>query len=297
MPNEITQNDTKVQLHPVAPDFSLFIDEHNLVNDFLIPFSVSCLKNNEKIILYFNKKSEYTYLINLEIEDAFLFFIKTFFIKEKIDVFTAFEIISFYEKVSDEETKFYSIFSLLNFPSSKKGMDYFRAFKEFSLKLKTLLKNKKINLSEAFLFHEKFKNGYDEILVLLPENSSCSETSFILRNLSEYAAKENKTADDVAKLLMKEEFKSGKELLEITKRLRFPLYTNCLLKFKSFLKEFDFPKGSEIEFDETFEKNDYTLKVKFKNMKELEKKLDKIKNELERNAGQKDLFLEGNLFK
>ena len=89
-------------------------------------------------------------------------------------------------------------------------------------------------MQEAFLFHTVFKSGYDNILKIIPGNLTFSEINSLIRNLSEYAKKNNKKSMQIFYILNNNKFDSKNEFLEFIFKLRFPLYSTYSEKFKKF---------------------------------------------------------------
>ena len=125
MQNNLFKLESNIKVHKISSGIKKIINNYDIANDFIKSISISCLYNNDKVILFYNPDSQFCFNIDEEIEDAFITIVKKFFYKEKIDLFISFEILNEFSKIYRNETSFYKLFNYLNWPSSKKGFDYF----------------------------------------------------------------------------------------------------------------------------------------------------------------------------
>ena len=143
------------KVHGISNKFlNLFKTTDKLRNIFPVLASLCCLdKKNEKIIFYRNSKSDYCYYIDAQLGDAYLFFIKNFINEKSIDVKIAFQFLIIAEEIPLTEKNMFMLFLHLHWPSSKKGVDYLNAMKEFSHELREKVFQKKVSLKNAYFFH------------------------------------------------------------------------------------------------------------------------------------------------
>ena len=135
-----------------------------------------------------------------------------------------------------------------------------------------------MSLKEAYHFNKVFLSDYDGFLSLLPKNLTFSQVNEVIRNICEYSTKKNKKIDDIIKI-----FEHINADLFVTKsnNLRYPLYSKYLSIFDSFIKALKLPKGAKVIYDKTFEKEEYTIEVKYQNITSLLNKINQIKQSLE----------------
>ena len=110
--------------------------------------------------------------------------VKNVFNKKDIDIKIEYQLLLIAEELDSNYNLIYRILDCINWPSGKKGYDYFITFKNFSLKLKKLVFKKSLSLSDAYFFHKNFLKNYDPLLKLLPAKLTFSECNNVIRNIS-----------------------------------------------------------------------------------------------------------------
>jgi hypothetical protein len=244
--------------------------------------------NNEKEYIYFQDDYVFTLFINLNIEESFKYFIKEFIPEKSLDIKLSFELLQIADKLELSEKCFFEIFSLMKWQTFKKGLDYFNALKTFSNSLRNRVLTKKLSINEAYLFHNQFKNDYDDFIDKLPLHFSFSQNNQIFQYIVEISKKNNKKLNEIIVLC---DFKDEITLFESLFRLKYPEYSKILNKFNNFIGSFGFPKNTNIDFDKTFEKTDYKFEIKFSNVIQLKDKLKKTIESIEKNQ-DKDNFID-----
>ena len=255
-------------------------------NTFFLFTSFCCVNyKNEKIIFFHNPKSDYCYYLDAKLDVAYIFFIKNFINEKSIDIKIAFSLLLIAEEIQLPEKKLFELFNILHWPSSKKGIDYLNAMKEFSDKLKGKIFKKKISLKEAYFFHRVFQKDYNRLLSLLPENFTFSQANEVIRNICEYSRKEKKGIDHIVKLLNNLDANS---IMSLSYDLRYPLYSKYINIFESYIEKLNLPKGTRIVFDKTFEKEEYNIEIKYTNISTLLNKINSIKKSLDHYLSKDD---------
>jgi hypothetical protein len=274
---------------------SLF-NEQILNNDFFSSLSFCYKDPADKIVFLIKNNDQYTYLIDSGIKNCFSSILKYFVNKKDINLYFSFNVLLIAEKIGFEETEYFEIFKFLGWQHSKKGLDFFNIMKCFSENLKNKVFNKKISINEAVLFHSRFEKDYDKILDKIPEDMSFSNTNKIIKFITEYSKKEDKNLTDIISEI---NFSNEKTLIESAFAARYPKSDNADMKMKEFIGNIGLPKNSEIIYDKSFETEDYSLQLKFKNFDSLKEKISEIKKRLETVRDQnsfKDIFIHKNLF-
>lgn len=271
---KIILKENEFPVHKISDKLSEILKMNdNLKKIYSLLTNVCCYDNDRIIIFYINEKSEFCYLINSGIEDAYIFFIMNFLNEKELELKTAFGLLTLAKEIIKDEVKMFELFNILHWPSSKKGLDYLNSINDFSDRLKTLVFEKKLSIKEAFLFHNSFFKNYDELLNSFPKSLTYTELSEVVRNICEYSKRENKSIDEILeKLVNIDENKK----VEFIYNLRYPLFSGYIKIFKSFIKEIDLPRAVILDFDNTFENDTYSLSIKFKNAMSLLKKINKL---------------------
>ena len=169
--------------------------------------------------------------------------------------------------------------------------------KKFSGKLREKVFQKKVSLKDACYFYKSFLNNYDRLLSFIPEKLTFSQTNEVIRNISEYSRREKKNINDIIKLFSNIDID---KILSFSYDLRYPLYSKYLDVFDSYMKKLNIPKGAKIIFDKTFEKEDFSIEIKFNNISSFLNKIKMIKESLEHfisNDDYLDFFDHNKLFK
>jgi hypothetical protein len=285
------------KVHPFADKLSgIFKANIRLTNYYSLLANVCCYVNQEINIFYINPDSEFCHLLKSEIEDAYAFFIRHFIDEKYIDLKTSHELLKLALFTNFADVKMFELFNILHWPSSKKGLDYLKGMEEFSDKLKNLVLNKKISIKEAYLLNKTFTGNYDDFLELLPERLTYTESGEAARYISEYGKREKKSIGQIVASL---KGVPENEILDFIYRLRYPLFSEFHGRFINFIKELNLPKDVKVDFDKTFENDNYVLNVKFKDARALIKKMDEIVNKLDSyvHDEKQDFFIHENLFK
>ncbi len=292
----------KFKIHNIEKSFSKLLKikpEINLITNLL---SICCMDNNDEIvIIYNNPESKFCLYFDRQINKSFLDIIKELFSKKDIDIKIGFHLLLIAEELKLSSKLFYKILEYINFPSGEKGLDYFLSLKRFSKKLRELVLNKNISLNEAYFFHQYFLKEYDELFKIIPDNLTFTERSNIIRNITEFAKKEKKSIIEIIKLFNDLNIdKTRENIINFSNHLRYPKKSKYKEYFIKKIIELDLPKNTNISLDETFEKEDYSLNVKFNNFSSLLDKINRIKNSLEKYSSKDgfiDFFDHNNLFK
>ena len=155
--------------------------------------------------------------------------------------------------------------------------------------------NKKVSIVEAILFDDYFKEDYFEFINKLPDDLTFSEFGQLLRNLTEFAKNRGYKLEDLYRLV---DFSTKQNLLTSVFNLKFDSYVKIKDKFETFLDKLNFKNGVEVIYDKSFEKEDYYLQIKFRDLKSLHQKLSNTKDKIENiiNSNEKDLFNQDLLF-
>ncbi len=288
---KIIESNDKIVLSSEIEEFSKFLlnsREYKTVTNF------SCSSGDKLFYLFFDNMNSYTTLIELDLEDGFIFFINNFIKIEKSDIHLIFNIINTADKLNFSLNSIYRLFSITNFQTGKRGFDYYNEIKNFSEKLKNEVFNKRVQLNEAYIFHNTFKdNNYDNFLELLPQNLTFSEKSTILRYAFETFKMNQTPLDDIIKSI---NFLSKEHIINSIRALRFPNYEEAKNSFSYFLKRLSLDKN--IEYSDTFESEDYKFFIKFNSKRELFEKIEKVYESLKKDKNSsEDLFIHDNLFK
>lgn len=236
----------------------------------------------------------------IDIFTAAKFLISNFMNKNKIDMQSAFLMIDTFFNVKSDlpvQRTIYPLFALLGWLPSKKGEDAYRAFPNFSEKLRSMLQNKKVGLNEAFLFHLHLSEySYDEILEEIPENLSFSETNYCLKTMTEIIQNRNAdclgtNTDYIDKMLKKlADSKNKSDFIAKLKQLRYPKTMQTKERFADYVSAFKFPSGVFVVTDEFFEKNTVNMEISFNSKKNLEQKLTQILTQLKTQEKSPDYF-------
>ncbi len=275
-------------------------NNNEIINKILFSFNYGCFENDKEILFYLNNKNHDSIIFESQLNQAFSYFIKNCFNISKLNYRIGYELLLIYQEIivstKNNSEDIYDLFYLMDFPCTNKGLILFNEIINFSEKLKDMFFNRKVSIKEAYLFHKTFLNNYDKFLLILPENLSFTQVNMILRNISEYSKKENITIIQIIKL-----FKSIKKenMLDASKKLKYPKYSVYKSIMIDYINRLKLPNGVKVNFDETFEKEDYILELKFNNINSLLKKINHIKkniDDLSQNKNTKDLFIHSNLF-
>jgi len=116
-----------------------------------------------------------------------------------------------------------------------------------------------------------------------------------IQYLVEICKKDNLTLSEVSEKI---NFTNDELLLSSIFQIKFPDYNFYLKEFTDFISSFDFPKNVTLDFDKTFEKEDYILNIKFSNLKQLYEKITKLNESISIVSKSKiDFFDHNNFFK
>lgn len=263
--------------------------------------------DGKQIFLTFREISSYTIDTGSNsFLDALICFVDNVIVKNKINPVSAYHVIDLAVKDLPEKERndlcecrrLFSLFSLLQWPSSSKGVEYYQEFPKFSEGLIQYLEGRKISLNEAFLFHMALKtNGifsYDFLWGKWNLTYSYSENNQILKSLAEIAKRKE---EDFLDLLSRLDFSLDfKTLWGQLQKKRYPYYTRTKKIFDTYLEDFHLPPGTTILPAPFFEKNEYLLQVKFKDRNSLTKKITVLEKSLGRLSQATDFFQTEELF-
>ncbi|HPO49494.1 MAG TPA: hypothetical protein PLO89_04130 [Spirochaetota bacterium] len=253
---------------------------------------------NQKEFLLYDEKNDFSILFEGDLKEVFLFIVKNYFGNKKNDIKFSYEILSLSEEIIPEkDEKFlFKIFSLIGWQGYKKGLDYYETLKKMESTLKTKILDKKISIVEGVLFHNYFQKDYSFFIDKLPKDASFSENNQIIRYLTEVCKKKDLKLSDVDKKI---DFSSEKNIINSLFNLKYPNYSGIKKRFEKFILDFDFPSGVKIDYDHTFEKEEYSLEISFNSIESLSKKIAKIKKNLDKSIllNENDFFIQENLFK
>lgn len=295
---QIIKIENSFNIHPINKKIQELISRSpDLANKFLLLNGICCKdKGNEKLIIYKNNESEYGYYIDKTLNESFVFIIKNFISVSNLNVGIVFDILLLAQDIGLDQLQMYELFNILHWPSSKKGMDYLISMRSFSPELKELVINEKISLKEAYLFHEHFKKDYDAVFNILPSKLSFSVKNELIKHITEYSKKENKTLDEIIRELKRSDTKDIKKKVF---ELRYPYFSKYNMLFQKYLDEIKLPGGVKIDYDKTFEKQDYDLNIRYKDIHALNKKLKKLSESINDFIDKNDIdpFDHNQLFK
>ncbi|OHD13027.1 MAG: hypothetical protein A2086_07470 [Spirochaetes bacterium GWD1_27_9] len=286
----IIKEENELKIHPIEPFIKGLIDKRKHL--FLSFVNISCFDSDQKVYIYYDPDNQFSFFIQSDIKEAFIYFVKIFFNEKIVDISFSYKILLIAESLKFSEKDFFDLFYLLHWQTGKKGIDFFYRMKNFSANLKEKVLDKKLSINEAYFFDANFIN-YDNFLELLPKNLSFSETNQIISNITEYSKKENKNIEEIIRLL---DFTNPKTLVLSAFSLKYSIYSKIKLKFNNFIQKFNLPSNCKIIYDENFETQNYKLEIGFKDKKNLYEKISVIKKSLESNVESEDLFIHKNLF-
>lgn len=248
---------------------NMILTKSDILNEMLQSVGFSC-KTIDELVLFSSGTGEHEFVCESDIFHAYEYFIKNFIYKNKIDSYSAFKIID--SAICDGvcEKDVYRLFNSLNWTSSAKGWELYTTFKSFSITLIDLVRLKKVALNEAFLFHRQFKSGYDELLLHIPSKSSFSENTKAIRLIYEIDLKLNQK---ISFYIDKIKDRGIEDILSILTSLKYPHYLDARSKVDDFIKQIKLPSGVTILPDQYFEKDETVCSIKFKNLKDLDKKI------------------------
>lgn len=272
----------------------LLQENKTLHSFYAISTGIICLSGDRQVVLYRNNQAQYYFFLDLQPDDAFIYFIEHFITKKNITIKIAYQLLEIASSLNFSEKKFFELFPHINWQLSRKGLDYYREFQNFSTILKNKLFTKKISLKEAYFFHNYFQSDYDKFLTSFPDNLSFSRTNEIIRNIVEYAKKSKKTIGEIYTEINQPPQIS---LYDHAFTLRYPLYSKYNSQLSDYITSLKLPGGVKIEYDKTFENSNYTMNITFKNLPMLLKKLDTVIKTLNNvHTSQTDLFDQNTLF-
>lgn len=269
----VINNPTDLKISSFNETLSIFISkEEKILSNFNIIYAPAII---EKEYLYFNINNSFSIVLDTDLHNAFIFILEQFYIDRKPDINKSYEILLLTEKLNVENSEqfYFTVFNIIGWNSNRKGLDYFKALKNMAEELRNMILNKKVSIVEGVLFHNYFKNDYCDFIRNLPGNMTFSENNQILRFVTEICKRNNLTIKDIYPEI---NFKDKTVIIESLFRLRYPNYSAIKRKFEDFIKETNIP--ASISYDDTFEKEEYTLTITFNTLKNLSQKTNKIKN-------------------
>ncbi|HOV13204.1 MAG TPA: hypothetical protein PK771_02880 [Spirochaetota bacterium] len=288
---KIIQNPKNISIHEISNDIKILLkDEDNLIKHFNIVY------NGEKY-LYFSENNSFSIMIDGTKDEGVVFLLKNLYVNKKPDIKKSYKILLISEKIYNgvNEDFFYKIFPIIGWQTFKKGLDYFKKLKSMESALSEKVLNKKVSIVEAILFHDYFQKDYSDFIEKLSGDLTFSEYNQVLRNLTEFSGKNNLTLYQVENRI---EFSNKKYLIDSIFNLKFSDYKKIKKRFDTFINDFNFQNGVEIIYDESFEKENYALKINFTDIKSLAKKVEKVKDSIDKFilSDKKDMFNQDFLF-
>lgn len=281
--------DNNYKTHKVERSLSDIFKIHPGLNPVFRLLKFCCLDNNEIVIIYNNPSSRYCLYYDHEIPEAIIYIIKNILNKKDIDLRMEYQLLLIAEVLDPGNDLVFKILEYIDWPSGKKGHDYFISFKGFSKLLKELIFKKSLSLSDAFFFHEYFIKDYDAFLKIIPDKLTFSERNNIIRNITEFAIKNKKSINDIIKTM--KNLKNSKNracILDYSNNLRYPERLKYRKYFISEVAKLELPKGANIHFDDTFEREDYSIQIKFNDFSSLLNKINLVKKSLENRYSEND---------
>jgi hypothetical protein len=282
----------EMYIHPVSEVFAKLIKStKNNENTFSRFLGICCLdKEGRKMVLYKDLNDEYIYFMNVKLDEAFIHFLRGFLNPENIDLKVSYELIRIANMIELDKISMFELFRIIGWPSGKRGIYSFDAIGDFPGKLKELFFNKKISLKEACLIHKTFNTDTDAVLSLIPKVKTYSERNQIIRYICEYA---QKTKVELKELIKEITVKRNKDILQTAFELRYPLYSEVKLRFDDFIGKLGLPGNVKVIHDANFEKDEYELTVKFRDLTDLKNKVSQIESVAEKylkDRNNQDLF-------
>lgn len=293
----IIENESIIRRHSIADSLEELLTAGEERNIFALSGGFCCLDGEERVLIYSKGEASHLFYTELPLKEGFLYFVENFIAPNNIGMRERYGLLLAAEQLGYKERDYFPLFSLLKWQSSRKGLDYFMALKQFVYPLRELVLEKRAALNEAYLFHNTFNEEGEAILKAVTVKLSFSETNKLLRGLAEYAHKSGTAAKQIATEL---EGKGKNELFDTLQRLRYPLYSEVKTRFTAFIGHIKLPSGAKLSYDESFERENYRLELNFKDVKSLKSRLKAVSESLERlerEDGFVDYFSHSNLFK
>ncbi|HBD96154.1 MAG: hypothetical protein A2015_07475 [Spirochaetes bacterium GWF1_31_7] len=262
---------------------------HPLINTTGFAFII-----HDAIIILSDSQSDVIMATDGDIYLQYEYFITNFINKNKIDFYTAKLIIDDFLHYNNDEKKLFKLFSLLSWPGSKKGLDIYHEFSNFSTVLISLIKSKKIGINESFYFHNTFKNNYDELLTLLTRNSTYSESNIRIRLTFEISGNNNQNALWFYQKLL--DIKPGLDITNYLYSLKHERLIRSRLEITKYIKELQLPDYATIVYDANFEKTNHTMNITFSNIDDLKSKISSLNTHLSSKKNEPDFLNVETLF-
>lgn len=292
----IIENEGNIRRHSIAETLETLLTQGEERNIFALSGGFCCLDGDVPVIIYSKDEAAYLFYAELQLKEGFLYFVENFISPNTVGMRERYGLLLAAEQFGFTERDYFPLFNLLKWQSSRKGLDYFMTLKQFTPSLRELVLGQRAALNEAYLFHNSLKGDVDEILKAMEVKLSFSETNRLLRSLAEFARKSGSPAGEIAIALAGKE---KSELFDTVQRLRYPFYSAIKARFTAFIGAIKLPAGAKLSYDESFERESYTLELNFKDFKSLKSKLKALSESLDRLECEEefvDYFRHSNLF-
>lgn len=261
-------------------------------------------KKEEKALFFKNDNESINYLLfDMPLDQSILLLANLISIKkQKFNLIYKF--IKFTNELTSNSRILSNIQKLFKWPTGNKGIEYLSIISYMEETLLEKLYENKLSLSTAVFYHKTFVADYSKLLQKLPEKTTFSELDIILNLVSEINLAYNwKLSEIIDKI--KSENKTNKitakQYIDFLNKLRYPNQSETINLFDKYISNFTGKPNDKkcvIEYDKSFERDKYTMKINFKTLTELESAIKSVLGRIENfnNSQGKDLFIRENLF-
>lgn len=177
------------------------------------------------------------------------------------------------------------ILPLLKIPNNKKNLDKYILIGNLSGEILDAYYSDKITFQQVTLFSELKIEGKLEILnnLVLEFKLNNNETREVLNEIEEIVNRNDKSVSDIIEYTRsKNHGNQDKNSFRYKlKRLRYPEFVSVENKYKSLLKDMDFPSRINLVCSRYFEGNEFELRMKVKDSQELKKSLLNISEQID----------------
>lgn len=287
----------KTSKHIFSPLFEVIKNNINSESEIFHPLinitGFAFIIDDTMIILY-DSQSDIILATDGDIYLQYEYFITHFINKNKIDFYTAKLIIDDFLHYNKDDKKLFKLFTLLSWPGSKKGLDIYYNFSNFSTFLINLIKSKRIGINESFYFHNTFKNNYDELLTLLTQNSTYSENNIKVRLTFEISGHNNQNALWFYHKLL--DIKPGSDITNYLSSLKHERLIRSRLVINTYIKGLQLPDYATIVYDANFEKTNHIMNITFSNTEDLKSKISSLNTHISPKRNEPDFLNVETLF-
>jgi len=177
------------------------------------------------------------------------------------------------------------ILPLLKIPNNKKNLDKYILIGNLSGEILDAYYSEKITFQQVALFSKLKIEGKLEILnnVVLEFKLNNNEAREVLNEIEEIVNRDNQTVLDIIQFIhsrISGSLDKNSFRYEL-KKLRYPEFVSVENKYKSLLKELDFPSSINLVCGQYFEGNDFELRMKVKGSQELKESLLSISEQID----------------